>query len=425
MNSLNNNGVAPGWKQRASRALQNPRYRRYFLAQTPLVVGSWVHSIAIGWLMWRLSASPWKLGLLAVCDMGPTFLLGPIAGTISDRINRRRLLIVTQAAYIGLVTLLTVLTLTGNISVEIVLVMAALIGTVTAFDSPTRQAFVAELVGLEDLRNAIALNSMLFNAARLVGPAVGGAIVATVGEGWCFALKALTYVPMLFVLLGMTGTGALQRERESFFREMRLGFGFVRGHSSAASILVLVGVCSFASVPYFSFLPILANQMLHSNASVAGLLMSITGVGAVAAAVTLTVFDKLSVLRVYPVWSTLLLGLSQIGIGYSGNLYLSAFLALPMGFAILSQNLASNTLLQHHTPPAFRGRVMAMYSMMLLGTVPLGSLLVGAISGWTGMPMTFIGGGALCAIAALLIRSLPQEPEPITAPTGSLLSDKI
>lgn len=424
MNAPNTNPAQQGWKQRASRALQNPLYRRYFMAQTPLVVGSWIHSIAIGWLMWRLSASPWLLGLLAVCDLGPTFLFGPVAGTISDRINRRKLLICTQSAYIGLVTVLAVLTLTDNITVEIVLIMAALIGTVTAFDSPTRQAFVAELVGLDDLRNAIALNSMLFNAARLVGPAVGGAIVATFSEGWCFALKALTYLPMLVMLVTLGDVAPLRREREGFFKEMRLGFVFVSGHASAAYILVLVGVCSFASVPYFSFLPILANKMLHADANVAGMLMSITGIGAVAAAITLTLFDSLSILRLYPVWSTLLLGLSQIGIGYSDNLYLTGFLALPMGFAILSQNLASNTLLQHYTPPAFRGRVMAMYSMMMLGTVPLGSLVVGAIGDKAGMPFTFIAGGVLCVIASLAIRTLPRAPEPSAVAAPPIPSDK-
>ncbi len=171
------------WRQRAGRALRNPLYRRYFYAQMPLVVGSWIHSIAIGWLMWRLSASPWLLGLLALCDLGPTFLLGPITGTVSDRLDRRRLLICTQAAFIVLVSLLGFLTLTDRVTVETVMLLTLSLGIVAAFDSPTRQAFVAELVGLDDLRNAIALNSMLFNAARLIGPAVGGAIVASFGEG--------------------------------------------------------------------------------------------------------------------------------------------------------------------------------------------------------------------------------------------------
>lgn len=407
----------PSWRQRAGRALRNPLYRRYFLAQMPLVVGSWIHSIAIGWLMWRLSASPWLLGLLALCDLGPTFFLGPLSGTIVDRLDRRRLLVCTQAAYIVLVSLLAFLTLADRVTVETVLLLTLSLGVVAAFDSPARQAFVAELVGLDDLRNAIALNSMLFNAARLVGPAVGGAIVAGFGEGWCFILKALAYVPMLVMLLTIKVPPPLRRAREPFVIEMRRGFAFVRGHAGAARILVLVGICSFTSVPYFSFLPVLADKMLNSDASVAGLLMSITGIGSVIAAVTLTVFDRLSILRLYPAWSALLLGLTQTGIGLSNSLPLTAALALPMGFAILSQNLASNTLLQQFTPPAFRGRVMAMYAMMMLGTVPFGSLIVGALGDRLGMPFTFVAGGLACSIAALAIALLPRPPEaPLTEP---------
>ncbi|ATN37376.1 MFS transporter (plasmid) [Rhizobium sp. ACO-34A] len=412
MNSASQQPPQGTWHQRAGRALRNPLYRRYFLAQTPLVVGSWIHSIAIGWLMWRLSASPWLLGLLALCDLGPTFLLGPFTGTISDRMDRRRLLIVTQSAFIALVSLLAFLTLTGQVTVGIVMLMTLAIGVVTAFDGPSRQAFVAELVGLDDLRNAIALNSMLFNAARLVGPAVGGAIVASFGEGWCFLLKALAYVPMLVTLATLKGVKSAAREREPFFSEMRRGFTFVRSSPTASRILILVGVCSFTSVPYFSFLPVLADKMLKSDASVAGMLMSITGVGAVTAAIVLTVFDKLSILRLYPMWSAFLLGLAQTGIGLSQSLPLTAFLALPMGFAILSQNLASNSLLQHYTPSAFRGRVMAMYSMMMLGTVPFGSLIVGAAGDRLGMPFTFIAGGIACSLTALVVAALPRPPEP-------------
>lgn len=400
------------WRQRAARALRNPLYRRYFIAQIPLVIGSWIHSIALGWLMWRLSASPWLLGLLALCDLGPTFLLGPFTGTVSDRMDRRSLLVITQGCFILLVSVLALLTLSGYVTVGIVMVLTLMLGIVSSFDSPSRQALVAELVGLDDLRNAIALNSMLFNAARLIGPAVGGVIVASFGEGWCFVLKAIAYTPMLYMLITLKGVSPLRQERRSFFSEMRQGFAFVRSHPEAGRILILVGICSFTSVPYFSFLPALASQMLRSDASVAGMLMSITGIGAVAAAIALTLRDGLDSLRIWPVWSAFLLGLVQVGIGLSSYLYLTAALALPMGFAILSQNLASNTLLQQFTPPAFRGRVMAMYSMMLLGTVPLGSLVVGALGGWLGMPVTFVAGGLLCSAVALAIAFLPRrKPE--------------
>ena len=398
------------WWQRAARALKHEQYRRYFLAQIPLVIGSWIHSIALGWLMWQLSASPWLLGILAVCDLGPTFLLGPITGTIIDRSNPRRVLLITQLCFITLVTILAALTLTGAVTIEIMIVLTLALGITAAFDSPARQALVGELVPAEDLRNAIALNSMLFNVARLIGPAVGGAIVALFGEGWCFVLKALAYIPAFFVILSLRPPQREATTRENFFAQMRDGFAFVRTHDEAGRILLLVGTCSFISVPYFSFLPALASQMLGADASVAGMLMSITGIGAVAAAITLTLLDDLKIMRIWPVWSSVLLGLAQIGIGLSGALWLTALLALPMGFAILSQNLSSNTLLQHFAPPGFRGRIMAMYSMMMLGTVPLGSLVAGAIGDRFGMPVTFIGGGVLCVVVALLLAFKPRLP---------------
>jgi MFS family permease len=405
------------WWQRSARALRHQQYRRYFLAQVPLVIGSWIHSIALGWLMWELSASPWLLGILAVCDLGPTFLLGPITGTVIDRTNPRRVLLVTQMMFVVLVTLLAALTLSGAVTIPIMIVLTLALGITAAFDSPARQALVGELVPADDLRNAIALNSMLFNVARLIGPAVGGTIVALFGEGWCFVIKALAYLPALYVIFSLRLQVRETVMRESFVAQMRAGFAFVRGHEEAGRILLLVGTCSFISVPYFSFLPALAADMLGADASVAGMLMSITGIGAVTAAITLTVLDDLNLMRFWPVWSSVLLGLAQIGIGLSGALWLTALLALPMGFAILSQNLSSNTLLQHFAPPGFRGRIMAMYSMMMLGTVPLGSLVAGAIGDRWGMPITFVGGGVLCVLVALL---LAIRPKPTPSGSGHL-----
>jgi len=410
------------WKQRAARSLRTPLYRRYSLAQLTLVIGYWVHSIAIGWLMWRLSASPWLLGLLAVCDLGPTFLLGPIAGTLSDGMNRRRLLIFTHAAFIVLLSILAFLTLAERTSVEIFIGVALLLGIVTAFDSPSRQAFVAELVGIDDLRIAIALNAMLFNAARLVGPAIGGALIAAYGEGWCFILKVFAHVPMLATLLVIKVDAPLGQVRGRFFQEMRKGFAFARDDRIVARTLIMVGICSFASVPYFSFLPALANQMLHADAGAAGMLMSVSGVGAMVAAFYLTVFDSLVVLRRCVVWSAFALGAAQFGMGFSGNLTITAILALPLGFAILSQNLASNSLLQHLAPPGYRGRVMAMYSMMMLGTVPLGSLVVGALGDLLGMPFTFIAGGLICSISAVIIALLPGWVESAAPPAADYTS---
>ncbi|MGZ9809622.1 MFS transporter [Pseudoroseicyclus sp. H15] len=388
------------WR-RAFRALSHPQYRRYFFSQVPMVVGSWIHSIALGWLMWRLSASPFMLGVLAVCDLGPTFLLGPVTGTVIDRVDRRKLMLTLLGLNFTLVTFLAVMTVTDNVTIGLLLAITPLIGIVQAFDSPTRQTFVAELVPPEDLRNALALNSLLFNSARLIGPAIGGVVAAWVGEGYAFFLKALAFLAPAYVVATMTLPHRDPVSRGRFFDDMAKGLAFVRTHNEAGRILILVGICSFTSVPYFSFLPVLAGEMLGADAGLAGTLMSISGIGAVAAGLTLTFSDKLDGMRFWPVWSAFGLGLLLIGMGLSTNVWLTALLALPMGFAILSQNLASNTLLQHFAPPGYRGRIMAIYSMMMLGTVPIGSLIAGAVADAIGMPAVFVIGGVLCSVTAL------------------------
>jgi len=397
---------------RASRALRHPEYRRFFLAQVPLLIGTWIHSIALGWLMWRLSNSPWMLGVLAVCELGPTLLLSPFTGTIIDRVNLRLLLLSLQAGYVALVGVLIVFTFNEAISTELLVVITLGLGVLAAFDNPARQVFVAELVGLDDLRNAIALNSMLFNLARLIGPAIGGTVVALAGESWCFVIKALTYLPMLFVLFRMRPPLRPRGTPQSFFADTVEGFTFVHRHPHMGRLLILVAACSFCSVPYFYFLPALVRDMLGQNADAAGLLMSLTGLGAMVAGLTLTVRDRVEQLEIFPAWSSVALGLVLIGMGFSGVYWVTAVLALPLGLAILSQNLASNTLLQHFAPPALRGRIMAMYAMVLLGVVPLGSLITGLAGDWLGMPVTFIAGGALCAATGLAFAWAPRRVRP-------------
>ncbi len=272
-----------------------------------------------------------------------------------------------------LVSLLGFLTLTDGVTVETVMSAHAVARHPVAFDSPARQAFVAELVGLDDLRNAIALNSMLFNVARLIGPAVGGAIVACFGEGWCFVLKALAYVP--------TSGHAHQTEGRCARSARGLAGTFLRPNAPRLCLHpqpTRLGPASPRSgrhlhaspaCPYFSFLPRRwRNTMLGSDATVAGMLMSLTGIGAVIAAILLTVFDRLSILRLYPGWSALLLGLTQIGIGLLDQPSAHGAAGLADGFCHpVAESQASNSLLQQFTPSAFRGRVMAMYAMMMLG----------------------------------------------------------
>lgn len=388
---------------RSTRAFRNRDYTIFFLAQLPLVVGTWVHSIAMGWLAWRLTQSPLLLGLIVLCDTGPLFLLSPIAGTLADRVNKRALRIVTMSLFFIITMVLAVLSIMDAITIEILFVIALLMGINQAFDSPARQTVLPELVPREDLANAIALNSTMFNIARLIGPAVGGVVAAWFGEGWAFMIKSVSYIPIIIVFVALRiGTGPIVPQK-GFFEEMARGFAFIRSSKQASRILFLVGICSFFSVPYFSFLPMLTDVMLAEDASASGMLMSITGIGSVAAAVLLTTQGELDRLRFWPLWSAVLLGIAQFGLSFATSFQFAAMMALPIGFAILSQNLASNTLLQHLAPPDLRGRVMAYYSMMMMGTVPLGSIVTGPVTEWIGLPATTAIGALCCTIGALAV----------------------
>lgn len=382
----------------AASALRHPNYRRFFGGQLLSVIGSWVHTIALGWLIWRLGvSSPIMLGLLAFCSQGPILLFGLFTGVIVDRCDRRRLVLATQIGLTLLVSLLSVLTLTHRITGEIAIFIALGLGLISAFDLPGRQSLVVDLVEYNDLGNALALNSVIFNGARLIGPALGGVLVDTVGEGWCFAFIAASYVPLILFLSTMripqrppaTQGGSLRRE-------MGEGLSFLRQDPDALRILLLVGLCSLTSVPYFSFLPMLADTVLKGGPAGSGILMSITGVGALTAALRLAWSSDIGKMRPWPMWAALMLGVSQVCLGLSHLFWLSALIAAPIGYAILTQNLSSNSLLQHRVPDALRGRLMSFYSMMLIGTVPIGAMICGGMAELLGLPLTMVIGGLAC-----------------------------
>ncbi|WP_170975451.1 MFS transporter [Martelella alba] len=389
----------------AGSALRHPNYRRFFGGQLLSVIGNWIHTIALGWLIWRLGvSSPFMLGLLAFCSQGPILLFGLFTGVIVDRCDRRRLVLATQIGLTLLVALLSALTLNNLITDKSAIAVALGLGLISAFDLPGRQSLVVDLVEYADLGNALALNSVIFNGARLIGPALGGILVDKVGEGWCFAFIAASYVPLIIFLAGMRIPQRPPAERAgNVLKEMVEGLRFLRQDANALRILLLVGLCSLTSVPYFSFLPMLADQVLHGGPAGSGILMSITGVGALAAALRLAYSSGIEPMRPWPLWATIMLALSQICLGLSHLFWLSALIAAPIGYAILTQNLTSNSLLQHQVPNHLRGRVMSFYSMMLIGTVPIGAIVCGGVAQLMGLPLTMIIGGLICLAGAAAI----------------------
>ncbi len=404
-------------------ALQHPNYRRFFSGQFLSVIGNWVQTIALGWLVWRLGlSSPFLLGLLAFCSQGPILFFGLFTGVIVDRCDRRHLLIATQSGQTILMILLAFLTFQHNISGNIAIFIALGLGLISAFDLPARQSLVVDLVAYEDLNNALALNSVIFNGARLIGPALGGLLVEQIGEGWCFALIALSYIPLIIFLSTMRiPPRTIAMRKDSFWHEMHEGVRFLRQDNDALRILLLVGLCSLTSVPYFSFLPMLADKVLHDGAGGAGMLMSITGIGALIAAFRLAWKSNIAAMSPWPLWASLMLAAAQIALGFSRHFWLSGLIAAVIGYAILTQNLASNSLLQHRVPDALRGRLMSFYSMMLIGTVPVGAIICGVVADAIGLPLTLIIGGVLCLIGSIVLAGWATlSRQPVTSAPSSV-----
>lgn len=409
------------------RALRHRNYRLFFSGQTVSLVGTWMTRIATSWLVYRLTGSALLLGTVGFAGQIPSFLLAPFAGVLIDRWNRHRLLVITQVLAMLQSAALAGLTLAGVINIWHVLFLSLFQGVINAFDMPARQAFVVEMVEKrEDLSNAIALNSSMVNAARLLGPSVGGVIIAAVGEGWCFALDAVSYLAVIASLLLMR---IAPRERPAgretrVLHELREGWRYVAGSPPIRSILLLLALVSLVGMPYTVLMPVFASTILHGGPHTLGFLMAATGVGALLGALFLA--SRRTVLglgKVVPMMSALF-GAGLIAFSLSRWLPLSLVLLLFTGIGFMVQMAASNTLLQTLVEDDKRGRVMSFYTMAIMGVTPFGSLLAGGLAHRIGAPHTLLFGGAGCIAAALwfasLLPSLRERVRPIYVRKGIL-----
>ena len=388
------------------RSLRHRNFQLFFGGQLVSLVGTWMQTVAQSWLVYRLTGSATQLGIVGFASQIPVFLLSPIGGSVADHRRRHRVILATQASSMALAFVLAFLTLSGSVRVWHVDVLAALLGCVNAFDIPARQAFVVEMVGREDLMNAIALNSSMFNGARIAGPAVAGVLVATIGEGWCFFVNATSYIAVITGLLLMKELPGRPPSRKGRGLErIAEGFRFAATRSPIAALLALLGVVSLAGMPYAVLMPILADRVLHGGSRGLGLLMACSGVGALAAALTLAARRGVFGLGRWVAASAAGFGVSLIAFSLSRSLDLSAALLVPVGYALMLEMACSNTLIQAMVPDALRGRVMAVYSMMFMGMAPIGSLLAGVLAGRIGAPWTVAAGGAICIAAAAVFSS--------------------
>jgi MFS family permease len=387
----------------ALRALAHRNYRLYFFGQMVSLTGTWMQSVAQSWLAYRLTGSAALLGLVGVVSQVPSLLLAPAGGVIADRAERRRILIATQVASMLLACGLAALTLADRIRVPHILVLAALLGAVNGIDIPVRQSFVVEMVGRDTLANAIALNSSVFNGARVVGPAVAGILVAAIGEGWCFAANAVSFLAVIASLAAMRLPAFRPNPATTGpWASLVAGFSYVRRTRPVRALLLLLGVVSLTGMPYTVLMPIFADRILHGGARGLGLLMGATGVGAVTGAIVLAARRGTGGLGRWLAFCAAGFGVALILFAFSQSFWLSMALLVPAGFFFVNQMAASNTLLQALVPDEYRGRVMAAYAMMFMGMAPLGALAAGAAADRIGAPWTVAAGG-LCCIAGAAV----------------------
>ena len=374
-------------------------YRLFFTGQAISLVGFWMQAIAQSWLVYRLTNSPSLLGLVAFAGQAPVLFVSPFAGVIADRLDRRRILFATQSAMMASASLLAALTISEVVQVWHIVALAALSGTANAFDVPTRQSLTIEMVGRPDLPRAIALNSIMFNGARLIGPAIAGLLVAAVGEGFCIALNAASYLAVLASLALMRLEPQPPREHSHPLSDLREGFVYVTTHPETRTLLLLLASSSLFGTSYLTLMPVFARDILHGNSDALGFLMAGVGAGALAGALGMSRIPQRALPRV-PFIAAAGFGAALIAFSQSTSFLLSLALLAPAGFGMMMMGISTNTLVQSSVADAMRGRVMAYYVMSFIGMVPLSALASGWLSHQIGAPDTLAIGGALTVVAA-------------------------
>ena len=401
-------GEAPGRLRTTFRSLQHRNFQLFFGGQIISLTGTWMQTVAQSWLVYHMTGSSLQLGKVGFFGQIPVFLLAPFGGMVADRVDRRKVVIGTQVVSMILALILAALTLSHRVQVWHLFVLSALLGVVNAFDIPARQSFLSDMVGREDLMNAIALNSSMFNGARIIGPAVAGLVVYKIGEGWCFFANGVSYIAVIIGLLLMRVHCAPRSSDLSPLESLNEGFRFVRRAMPIRALLLLLGLVSLVCMPYTVLMPIFAAKILHGGPKALGTLMGATGIGAMFGALTLASRTGLRGLGRWVAVAAGALGVFLIAFSFSRVQWLSALLLLPVGYFMMLEMSSSNTLIQSMTPDALRGRVMAVYSMMFMGMAPFGALFGGALAEHLGAPVTVAIGGTAAILGALVFtRYLP------------------
>jgi MFS family permease len=411
------------------RALRHQNFRLFFGGQTISLMGTWITRVATSWLVYRLTGSVLLLGVVGFCSQIPTLILAPFAGVMVDRLNRHKILVITQVLSMLQSFALAALSFAGIITVRDILLLQAAQGIINAFDTPARQAFVVEMVDdRADLPNAIALNSSMVNLSRVIGPSIGGVIIAAVGEAWCFLLDGVSYLAVIASLVAMrVALETTPRSTAPLRDELRAGFRYVTEFAPIRNALLLLALVSTMGMPYTVLMPAIARNVLHGDSHTLGFLMTASGLGALAGALYLasrrTVVGLGGVIAI----ASVAFGAGLVLFSFSRNLALS-LAVLPIAGGGMMVTLAStNTIIQTLVEERLRGRVMSFYAMAFLGSAPLGSLISGLLADRVGPTATiFLGGVACIAGGAGFAAWLPRfrdKVRPIYVERGIIPAD--
>jgi MFS family permease len=386
----------------AWRALRYRNFRLFFGGQSISLIGTWMTRIATAWLVYRLTHSALLLGTVSFAGQIPTFLFAPFAGVWVDRLNRRQVLVWTQTLSMVQSLALAALTLSGHITIPLILALSVTQGIINAIDMPGRQSFMVQMVGdRADLGNAIAINSSMVNMARLIGPSLAGLIIAASNEGWCFFIDGISYLAVIASLLMMRlNVAAVRRAATSTFHELKEGWSYVSGFLPIRTILLLFAAISLMGMPFVVLMPIFAAQVLHGGPHTLGFLMGAMGVGALISALSLAARKSVrGLIRMIPI-AAAVFGLGLIGFGLSHEYWLSMLMVFIAGMGMMQGMAASNTIIQTLVSEDKRGRVMSYYTMAFMGMAPFGSLLAGSMAHAVGAPLTVTMNGAVVLLGA-------------------------
>jgi len=390
-------GISHAW-----RALRHRNFRLFFGGQTISLVGTWMTRVATGWLVYRLTGSALLLGTVSFAGQIPTFLVAPFAGVWVDRLDRRQVLVWTQALSMVQSLALAALTLTGHITIPGLLALSVMQGVINAFDMPGRQSFMVTMVDdKRDLQNAIAINSSMVNLARLIGPSLAGMLIAVSSEGWCFLVDGISYIAVIVSLLAMRVTGAeAERKTTTMLSELKAGWTYVSEFLPIRTILLLFAVVSLMGMPFVVLMPVFAKTVLHGGPHTLGFLMGSMGLGALVSALSLAARRNVrGLVRMIPM-AAAVFGAGLIGFGLSRVFWLSMMMVFVAGAGMMQGMAASNTVIQTIVTDDKRGRVMSYYTMAFMGMAPFGSLLAGSMAHKWGAPWTVILNGSMVLMGA-------------------------